>query len=309
MNKWLIIGGSNIDIFGKSEKELTKYDSNQGKVSMTYGGVGRNIAHNLRILDQKISFMSAFSQDDFGKMLYQDCQRLKMDLKYSKVVNDYNTSIYLAILNGSNDMEVAINDMGIINVINIDDIKEVLKDFNKDDLVIVDTNLDVEIIEYILKNKNYLIAMDPISTNKIYKLKGLLKYIDIFKPNIYEALAISDSDHLLDSAKNIIESGVKELCITLNKDGVLYYDKGKVYQMRVSENINVVNTTGAGDAFFACYLYYRFRLDSIEEAVKYALVYSIMTLEVQETVNEKIEKEVLINRVKRTFFIKEEKCI
>ena len=43
----VIIGGVNIDIGGISKAPLVPYDSNPGKVMISLGGVGRNIAHNL----------------------------------------------------------------------------------------------------------------------------------------------------------------------------------------------------------------------------------------------------------------------
>ena len=44
MAKVVVLGGANIDIVGQSDKEILEYDSNPGKIRISCGGVGRNIA-------------------------------------------------------------------------------------------------------------------------------------------------------------------------------------------------------------------------------------------------------------------------
>ena len=43
----VVAGGANIDIGGQSQGPLAYRDSNPGTVTVSLGGVGRNIAHNL----------------------------------------------------------------------------------------------------------------------------------------------------------------------------------------------------------------------------------------------------------------------
>ncbi len=308
MGKCIVIGGANIDIFGIAKNPLIKEDSNIGKVEMSFGGVGRNIAHNMAILNTDLYFMSIFSTDNFGKLLYQDCERLNFNLKYSKIVSEYKSSTYLAIINEKNDMEVAISDMEIINTLTVDDLKVALKDFYEDDLVVIDTNLSKELLSFILDNKHYKIAIDPISVNKANKLEGYLEKIDIFKPNVFEANALTNSTQYIDAAKKLIDDGVKELCLTLNSEGVLYYNKGSFYQLKVDEKINVVNATGAGDAFFASYLVQRLANKDIETSIKFALVYSILTLQSIDTVNEGINETKVNVMIDKLNFIKEKLC-
>ncbi len=43
----LVIGGANIDFVGIPDNKLIWHDKNPGKIKMSLGGVGRNIAENL----------------------------------------------------------------------------------------------------------------------------------------------------------------------------------------------------------------------------------------------------------------------
>ena len=45
----VVCGGVNIDIGAHSFAPLRAKDSNPGKVELSLGGVGRNIAHNMRL--------------------------------------------------------------------------------------------------------------------------------------------------------------------------------------------------------------------------------------------------------------------
>ena len=46
----VVVGGVNVDIGGRSHAKLVAADSNPGKVSVSLGGVGRNIAHNMALM-------------------------------------------------------------------------------------------------------------------------------------------------------------------------------------------------------------------------------------------------------------------
>ena len=56
----VVVGGVNIDIGGQSFSSLVTADSNPGRISMSLGGVGRNIAHNLSLLGTDVRLLTAF---------------------------------------------------------------------------------------------------------------------------------------------------------------------------------------------------------------------------------------------------------
>ena len=64
-----VIGGVNMDIWGRPTGALVMHDSCPGTVRMTPGGVGRNIAHNLRLLGLDVAFITAMGDDLIGRAL------------------------------------------------------------------------------------------------------------------------------------------------------------------------------------------------------------------------------------------------
>ena len=56
MNPYVcVVGAVNLDICGRPSRKLIFRDSNPGTVTLTPGGVGRNIAHDLRLLEHDLA--------------------------------------------------------------------------------------------------------------------------------------------------------------------------------------------------------------------------------------------------------------
>ena len=81
MNPYVcVVGAVNLDICGRPSRKLIFRDSNPGTVTLTPGGVGRNIAHDLRLLGAEVKFLTAFGGDSHAQLLRNDCVELGMDL-------------------------------------------------------------------------------------------------------------------------------------------------------------------------------------------------------------------------------------
>ena len=108
-----VVGAVNLDICGRPEKKLIFRDSNPGAVTLTPGGVGRNIAHDLRLLGAEVKFLTAFGGDSHAVLLRGDCVRLGMDLGCALDVPDGRTSTYLYITDERGEMQLGLSDTDI----------------------------------------------------------------------------------------------------------------------------------------------------------------------------------------------------
>lgn len=115
----VVIGGSNIDIKGKSSTTIIKNDSNPGTIKMSCGGVGRNIAENLSRLDLPVIFLSCIGDDALGNNIKHGLNEAGIDTKHLLTTKKYSTGTYLVVLNNDGEMYVALNSMEINNLINI----------------------------------------------------------------------------------------------------------------------------------------------------------------------------------------------
>lgn len=285
-----LIGGANIDILGKSFETLRPSDSNPGSVSVSFGGVARNIAHNLTNIGRPVRLLTVFGDDGLGHQCAKDCKDRNMDISHSIFLKDSTSSTYLAIANKDGDMSVAIADMNILRNLKKDMVQPFLQTINKDDVLVVDTNLEFEMIEYITSNVSCILACDPISTAKTKKILPFLSRLTVFKPNRLEAevccgFPITDDESLMKALKYLRKSGIRDVIITLGvRGGAIACDEGLFRYYH--KDVEVVSATGAGDAFLSAYIAY---LDygSIV-ALKYGVSAAIASCLCESTVNDKI---------------------
>ncbi|MGL4914606.1 MAG: PfkB family carbohydrate kinase [Romboutsia sp.] len=302
-----VIGGSNIDIQGVPNNSLVMFDSNPGKVDISLGGVGRNIADNICRLGINTKLISAVGNDLYGNQILSECKSYGIDIDDCYISNEIPTSIYVSILNDSNDMQVAISHMDILEKVNIDYISSKHQFINDSLAIVIDTNLSKDVIDYITSTySNIPIFVDAVSTAKCIKIKDIIGRFNTIKLNKYEAEALSGLkidtiDDLNSCAKSLLYQGVQKLFITLGKDGVFCATKEKNSKID-SVKVDIISATGAGDAFTAGLVYSYLNDFDIDYSAKFSMAASIIALSHENTINpnmsvdniEKILKEMIL---------------
>lgn len=298
-----VIGGVNIDMVGFPEKQLIVQDSNPGKVKISLGGVGRNIAENLVRLGLHTKLISVVGDDVYGTKVIEEARNLGLDMKDSLVLKGQQTSTYMAILDEKGDMSVAIAYMDIYDNLSVDFIKEKKHVVENSRLCIIDTNIPKDVIEYtVTTNKKTDFFLDTVSTTKAMKVKNLIGYFHTIKPNKIEAemlsgIEINTEEDLKRASYYFLNKGVKRVFISLGEQGV-YYDDGTVRRQIKAPKINVVNATGAGDAFIAALAYSHYSDFDIDYSTRFAIGASVLALSHEETINPNMSVENITNRIK-----------
>ena len=291
-----IIGGANIDLQGSSDNPLLLKDSNPGEISMSSGGVGRNIAENIARLSIPTKIFSYVGSDALGNFLIESTQKANVDTSYINRHPTLPTSQYLSVLDDKNDMLVSISDMRIINEMTVDDIKSHGNTLNQSSVIVIDTNIPIDVIEYVTKEFSHIpLFLDTVSIAKASKIIHLIGKFHTVKPNRLESelitgIKITDESSMLKVAKNLFDRGCKQIFITLGEEGVFYFD-GKDYGKYTQEKIEVVSANGAGDAFVAGMVYGFLKLNSIKETVKYASVAAMIALKSKNTISNQLTVE------------------
>ena len=80
----VVVGGVNMDIGGTSWGPLVSEDSNPGMVTMSLGGVGRNIAHNLCLMGTDVHLLTAYGEDLYGQQIAASCSELGIDISHAQ---------------------------------------------------------------------------------------------------------------------------------------------------------------------------------------------------------------------------------
>ena len=298
-----VIGGSNMDIQGFPSSELIYRDSNIGTVKMSLGGVGRNIAENLVRMGIQTRLISVIGDDVYGQKILEEARHIGLDMQDTLVLSGENTSTYLSILDHSMDMVLAISHMDICERMTVDYIKSKRHVIEHASLCVLDTNLPIEVIEYIVTTfKDTVFFLDTVSSAKAKKVKSLLGYFHTIKPNRIEAeiltgIEIKDASDLSKAAAICHEKGVKQVFISLGDEGV-YYSNKESSQTLKAPNVSIINATGAGDAFLAALALGHVMQMSTGESAQLAVAASVIALSHENTINPLMSEETLFEKVK-----------
>ncbi len=283
MSSICVIGGANIDIVGSSIDPLQNFDSNPGEISIAYGGVGRNIAQICALLGENIKFVTCFSGDSYGQSMKEDCKRLGMDVSMSSTVEDLPSSMYIALLDNNRDMKLGMSDMRILRRMDAKMLQPILETLHEDDIIIIDSNLDMESIEYIATHAKARIAADPVSAHKATRLKSVLNHLDIFKPNQFEAseltgIWIKDEGTARQNLDWFIEHGVKEVIISMADRGILL-GTAEHKTWFTHRPINMENATGGGDSLLGAYVASRLAGKCPLESMRFGISAAVISIE------------------------------
>ena len=233
----VVCGGVNIDIGAHSFAPLRAKDSNPGKVELSLGGVGRNIAHNMRLLGVPTYLLTAVGSDSRASQVEQSCRDLGIDLSHALHVPDGRTSTYVFVGDSDGDMAIAVSDMEICKKLTPDYFASQLDLLNGAAAVVVDANLPRESIAYLVEHCAAPLFVDPVSTVKAEKLQGLLSHVHTLKPNRIEAellsgVKITDDATLYQAVQALLDQGVRlYLCrgsarLCPNRDGAVVSERG-----------------------------------------------------------------------------------
>ena len=251
-----VIGAVNMDLSGTPAGTLRTGDSNPGRITLSPGGVGRNIAENLRLLGRKVSLITIMGEDTYADVIREHCLNAGIDLQYSFTDPMGRTSAYLCINEQNGDLNVAVSDMTICDELTPAMLEPLLPVLNHGSMVIADANLPEETIAWIAKNVTVPVAADPVSVSKAPRLIPLLSRLTLIKPNIPEAelltgMTIRGDLNLSRAADALHRMGVRRVYISLGSRGVWADDAREGGMLIPCAPCTVVNTTGCGDAFVA----------------------------------------------------------
>ena len=298
----VVVGGVNVDIGGHSFQPLVAADSNPGRITMSLGGVGRNIAHNISLLGLDVRLLTAYGDDLNGERVAASCSKLGIDLSFGLRVPGANTSSYLYLTDEQGEMALAVSDMAICDQITPEYVAANLVLLQNAQVVVADCNIPAESLAYLANHVTAPLFIDPVSTVKAEKLRPIMDKIHTLKPNRLEAelmsgVKIETNEDVAKAADKLLEMGIHRLFISLGGDGVLAaMGNEKLWLPNLPGNM--VNTTGCGDAFTAALVWAYLEGMDLRETALAGLAAGSITMESQETINPAMSAERLTARMK-----------
>ncbi len=292
-----IIGGANVDLSATLNDAFIAADSNPGHIEVSYGGVARNIAHNLSLLGARTQLLTVFGGDLFGGLLHDYCRQQGIDVHLSERDSDFRSGIYLCINNHGGEMIAAVADTEAIRAITPEWLTKRTGEINVSDFVVADTNISEDAIRYLMENVTAPLFVDGVSSTKAHRVinalrKCKLPYLHTLKLNLKEALAVTNTATYAEAAQQLLNLGVAHVYITMGPDGVYCRNAAEEWLFPILPG-EVVNTTGAGDAFLAGVVYAHAKGIDFPQTAQYGLMAARATLMSPKAVNPDIANILL----------------
>lgn len=286
----LVFGIAIYDIFGFSYATYRPYDSNPGKVKVSCGGVCRNIAENMSLVGTNTQFISILGDDEKGKDILRQAEKVGLDMSNTLIVHGGSTPTYMAILDENGEMVSAVVDTKLANEFSKEALSERASIIENAEYMFLGAD-NPPFIEHIVttyQGKTKFV-LDPVSAAKAARIKHLLHYFHTVKPNRHEAevlcgFEVKTYEDARKAGAYLRGLGVQNVFISLDVDGV-YYNDGKEEGIIKANALDVINVTGAGDAFVAGIGAGYMANKSTVEIVKYAIAMSNITIAHEETIN------------------------
>lgn len=257
----VVIGPTFVDIKGFPLNKYIPDGRNEGKMKTVHGGVSRNIVEDIANLELRPTFLSLVDDNGQGDDVIEHLKRHKVNTKYIKKIKD-GMGVWLAIFNDDGDVVASIskrpNFLPILDVIN----KYGDEIFSKCDSISIEMDLDKRIIRKVFTYaKKYNKKVYAAITNMTIacERRDLFKKIDCVVCNDEEAGILFMEDYKDMEPKELSDimlekiraAKIPNIVVTMGPKGAIYAsnkgDKGVVLPM----NVNVIDTTGAGDSFYA----------------------------------------------------------
>ena len=297
----VVVGGVNVDIGGRSFAPLVASDSNPGSVSVSLGGVGRNIAHNMSLMGVDVRLLTAYGDDLNGERVAASCSELSIDISHALRIPGGTTSTYLYLTDPEGEMALAVSDMEICKKITPAYLAANLPLLQNAQVVVADCNIPAESLQYLAENCTAPLFIDPVSTTKAEKLRPILNKIHTLKPNKLEAsllsgVEIETREDVARAADKLLEMGIHRMFISLGADGV-YAAMGQERLWLPNIPGKMVNTTGCGDAFMAALVWAYLEGSSLEATAKAGLAAGSIAMESGETINPAMSASALKTRM------------
>lgn len=299
----VVVGGVNIDIGGTSFQTLRSGDSNPGRIRMSLGGVGRNIAHNMRLLGLEVRMLTAYGDDVHGRRIAAACTELGIDTSHALCVPELPTSTYLYISDADGDMALALSDMEVCSRITAEYLKSNLPLLRNARVVIADANIPEESLIFLAENCECPLFCDPVSVTKAEKLRPILHKIHTLKPNRLEAellsgVSIRSRKDVANAASALLDQGVGRVFVSMGADGVYAADREQQLWLPNLPG-RMVSTTGCGDAFMAALVWAYLEDFDLKQTAMAGLAASAIAMESEATINPAISITALANRMGR----------
>jgi pseudouridine kinase len=298
----LVIGSAGIDVKTKTAAPLEWDSVNVGQVRNSVGGVARNIAENLERLSVQTVLLTAVPRDLVGKRIIRHSKSSGINCKYVRGIANARACGFVTLLRQDGEPLVSIADYGIMDFVDARYLRHHETLFANARMIVIDATLTEEALATVFdlaETYGVRVCADPTSPMLAGKLCDYLDKLYLVTPNAAETTALCeladparDRDTALAAAHQLVSLGAQIAVVTLGEQGVAYAAGASSGYIRAAQ-IDVVDSTGAGDAFSGAVIFGLLNNVEVDEAMRLGITAASLTLQTRETVLPDLTEELL----------------
>ena len=257
----VVLGAVFVDIKGYPLDAYIPGGRNAGRVEQVHGGVSRNIVEDIANVELRPTFVSLVDRGGTGLDVIEKLRKHKVNTDYVRATRD-GMGTWLAIFDNDGDVTAAISKrpdlMPILRTLaeHGDEI------FSQADSVVLEIDMDKDIVKEVFRyaekyGKDVYAVVSNMSI--AVERRDFLRQTACFVCNRQEAgiLFLEDyedktAEEMMDLLPERVKSaGIPRMVVTMGGDGAVYVDEDGSVGFCPAQKVDVKDTTGAGDAFFA----------------------------------------------------------
>ncbi len=257
----VVIGAVFVDIKGYPNGQYIPAGRNAGRVLQVHGGVSRNVVEDIANVELEPTYISVVDHSGISTDVLDKLKRHKVNTDYIRRTDD-GLGTWLAIFDHKGDVVGSISkrpDLSEIYNILLEHGDEIISGASS---VIVEIDMEPEILKEVFSlAEKYGKEIYAVVSNMSIAMerRDLLKRTACVVCNEQEAeILFSDNYDGMDTEKlamtlrdKVRQAQIRRIIVTLGERGSVFAEQNGSFGFCPPQETLVVDTTGAGDAFFA----------------------------------------------------------
>ncbi|MBP1157452.1 MULTISPECIES: PfkB family carbohydrate kinase [unclassified Paenibacillus] len=311
-----VIGTIFVDCKGFAQQNYNPTGRNLGTIGFVHGGVGRNVAENMVNLELPVAFVSTVDDTGLGEEIKKRLVVAGINTEYLKSTPSEGMGMWLAILDEHGDLAGSVSQMPNLATLENLFLKNGEEIIKRSTHIVLELDLNETLTLNVLRladQVNRPVYGIPGNLDVIMKNPTILQRLDCFICNNIEAeKIISDSFNDLDVEGKIQKlreyvdiHKLASMVVTLGEEGSIYYDsKSNESGYQPVFPVKLVDSTGAGDAFFSGTVMGLARGLKLSEAVICGTKVAGWTIEFKENNCPELKERFKKDEVFQSLFVK-----
>lgn len=253
--KVTVLGSFVVDLMGRAPHLPQTGETVKGSIfKMGPGGKGSNQGVSAHRVGAEVAMITKIGNDAFASLAWASFKGEGMDCTYIYQDQEAATGAALIMVDEATSQNIILVTLGACEKITHSELENARFAIENADIFLTqfETNMDaVEKAIDIAYRAGVPVILNPAPVQPLPS--GLLSKVDFFVPNEVEAAILSGVEiHSLEDVQRasavFLDKGTPNVIITLGEKGVFVANHKQ--QIHISPvEVNVVDTTGAGDAF------------------------------------------------------------